>query len=90
MNDSGIKAEDILKDNEDFIIRNNKKLRKGSITAAIQNVKQLVKQPKKTEGPYWDELVKISKEVLEPLGFYQVLSWNDEEINKALLELKDV
>lgn len=74
-------AEDMLADAEDWLSVNGQKLRKGSVAAAIANAKVIQdSHHNKNTQTQWASLIKISKQVLEPLGFYEVLSWNNKEI----------
>lgn len=81
---TGFAPADVIPDGKSSLTTSDgSTVRVGSIGAAIQNVKELSKQ-ETLEGPYWDSLLKISKEALEKVGFYQHLSWTNRSINTKL------
>ena len=80
------KAEDILPANTDHLEIDGKLLRKGSISAALKNVETLQKRGMEFESVEGKDLLKISKEVLLPLGFYEHLSWKNPKVQRKLQE----
>ena len=83
-------AEEIFPSGGDWLQRQGKQLRKGSITAAIQNVKTLRKQGINFDSSAGKDLLEISRTTLEPLGFYEQLNWNSRQIQKHLFNTREI
>ena len=66
-------AEDILPKEVNYVEVDGKSLRKGSVTAALKNIETMQKNGVDFNSEEGQELIKISNEVLEPLGFYKHL-----------------
>ena len=79
-----IKPEDVLKIEENYADFNGKKVRKGTIAAAIKNVKEYEKT---TDESLLNDLADL-KEDLDATGLHEVVTWNNDNVRSKLQSKK--
>ena len=89
MNYTAKKPEDILADNQNFVIRNGQTIRKGTMAAAIANA-EIFESPEASEEQKLAALDAIQDlaQSLINFGFNRFLSWKNPKIQQIMDKYK--